>query len=144
MQCFAMTFFPRLQPSEDGAVIWLVCISNNAVATDSLVRLDSLRLSENVFHLLKYFACTRERRTRRQLYVDSEDALIFVRNESRWNCFCEEGCSNNYESDDHNSQDGSPDKEPRHVNIAVRRNVEYFVDSAEEGPKWASHRLRLF
>src|SRR4030095_1816492 len=144
MKCFTMTFFPWLQTSEDGAVVWLVSISNNAVATDSLIRLDSFGLRENLFHLLEYFARTCERSARRQLYVDSEDALIFIGNEARWNCFCEEGCSNNDESNDHNSQNRSPDKQPRHVNITVRRNVEYLVESAKEGPKWSSHRLRLF
>src|SRR5687768_8998765 len=92
-----MAFFPRLQAREQRSVIGLVRVRHHAVATDGLIRLDGVDLTEDSFDFFKYFAGAFERSPGWKLHVYSQNALVLFGNKPGGNHLAEEPGAQNHE-----------------------------------------------
>src|SRR6185503_328560 len=134
-----MTFVPRFQAREDRAVVWLVGIGDYAIPANGLKRFDTFGFRENVFNFFEDFTGTRQRCAWRQLHVDAKDALVLVRNKSRWDRFSKKSRTQYNHANDGDGDDSPPHQHSRDVNVPIGRDVKHLIEAAEENAQWSSH-----
>src|SRR5207245_7991995 len=82
VQRWSVALVPRFEPDEDRTKVRLIRARDSAIAADRLVRVDAVRLGEDVLHLTENGARPLERRAGRQLHRDPEDPLVLVGHEA--------------------------------------------------------------
>ena len=139
-----MALVPRFEPDEDRTKVRLIRARDGAIAADRLIRLDAFGLAQNLFDLLEHFAGARERSAGRELNVDAQDPLIFIRYESRLDAPGKETGPDNDCDHDSNRDDSTADKQSRGAHIAIGDDLKYFVEAAEENSQRSPRLLRRF